>query len=312
MPRPFSCPKCSRRAFTLVKLIHHFGLIHSHEADFSICCCLDDCQCTFTKYESYRRHIYRKHKKWVVAPQELTVEDEEVEENAYENNLVEFDEPSHADINTLTESIQKMLMTHSLKWREKHVLPQLVQQDITDDVAVILSNFKEQYDTLITQHLEQKGFSLSDCPEFAELFQSPDLFSEAANVVHSKHLFTEYCKSNLDLTESVQYILRDSLGSKVGTCSYVPIIDVLKKYCSHNDIWEHIQFQNNQLVNKDVLTDYRDGLLFKEHPFFKIHSDALRLHFYQDEFEVVNPLGAKRGKYKLSAVYYTIGNLHGK
>lgn len=118
------------------------------------------------------------------------------------------------------------------------------------------------------------------------------MFSEAGNVVHSKHLFTEYCKSNLELTESVQYTLWDSSGSKVGTYSYVPIIDVLKKYCGLNDIWEHIQFQNRQMMNEDILTDYQDGLLFKDQPFFKIHSDALRLHFYQDEFEEVNPLGA--------------------
>lgn len=28
-----------------------------------------------------------------------------------------------------------------------------------------------------------------------------------------------------------------------------------------------------------------------------------------DEFELCNPIGAKRGKYKLTAVYYVIGNL---
>ena len=38
----------------------------------------------------------------------------------------------------------------------------------------------------------------------------------------------------------------------------------------------------------------------------------LRLHLYEDEFEIVNPLGSKRTKYKLCAFYYTIGNLSGK
>lgn len=45
-----------------MKLIQHIGLIHAHEANFNITCGLDDCQSTFTKYESFRRHAYRKHR----------------------------------------------------------------------------------------------------------------------------------------------------------------------------------------------------------------------------------------------------------
>lgn len=102
---------------TLVKLIHHVGLVHAHEADFTICCGLDDCQCTFTKYESFRRHIYRKHKKWTETPQESN--EEEAEEEMSEEDLVAFDEPSRTDFNTLIESCGKMLITFSLKCREK-------------------------------------------------------------------------------------------------------------------------------------------------------------------------------------------------
>lgn len=46
--------------------------------------------------------------------------------------------------------------------------------------------------------------------------------------------------------------------------------------------------------------------------FFKEHPDALRLHLYEDKFEIVNPLDSKKMKYRLCAFYYTIGNLSGK
>lgn len=58
--------------------------------------------------------------------------------------------------------------------------------------------------------------------------------------------------------------------------------------------------------------DYTDGLYFKEHLFFREHPNALRLHLYEDELEIVNPLGSKRTKYKLCAFYYTVGNVGGK
>lgn len=35
----------------------------------------------------------------------------------------------------------------------------------------------------------------------------------------------------------------------------------------------------------------------------------LCLHFYMDEFEIVNPLGSKRGKHQLTAAYFKLGNI---
>jgi len=35
----------------------------------------------------------------------------------------------------------------------------------------------------------------------------------------------------------------------------------------------------------------------------------LLIHLYNDEFDVVNPIGPKRGKHKLNATYFTLGNL---
>ncbi|KAK6482840.1 hypothetical protein HHUSO_G15940 [Huso huso] len=61
-----------------------------------------------------------------------------------------------------------------------------------------------------------------------------------------------------------------------------------------------------------MLTEYCDGIHFREHPVFSADPNALRLHFYEDEFEVVNPLGSKKNKHKLCAIYYTVGNVHSR
>lgn len=60
------------------------------------------------------------------------------------------------------------------------------------------------------------------------------------------------------------------------------------------------------------MTDYKDGIYFRNHRFFSDHPQALRLHLYEDEFEVCNPLGSKRNKHKLCAIYYTVGNMGAK
>ena len=83
----------------------------------------------------------------------------------------------------------------------------------------------------------------------------------------------------------------------------------------HNWLERHICFsvcpflsQSHSESSLDTLKDFTDGSIFKNHPFFSVNPKALRLHFYVDEFEVCNPLGAKRGKHKVLAVYYSVGN----
>lgn len=57
---------------------------------------------------------------------------------------------------------------------------------------------------------------------------------------------------------------------------------------------------------------YTSGTECKDHPTFSKHHLCLRLHLYMDEFEVVNPLGSKKSKHKLLAVYFPLGNLGAK
>ncbi len=45
--------------------------------------------------------------------------------------------------------------------------------------------------------------------------------------------------------------------------------------------------------------DFCDGSLYKEHPLFSMHKDALQIVIYYDDVEVVNPLGSYRGVHKL-------------
>lgn len=62
-----------------------------------------------------------------------------------------------------------------------------------------------------------------------------------------------------------------------------------------------------KLGNK--IEKYTSGALFHCHPFFKDNPKALRLILNKDEFEACNPLGSSRGKHKLLAVYFSVGNI---
>ncbi len=144
------------------------------------------------------------------------------------------------------------------------------------------------------------------------MIQSKVFFERASAAVKSPYMLKEHCRSKLNLVEPVHDVLRSESGHKIGTYSYVPITEVLARYCSHEDIVDEIQANRHMERDRDYLSNFSDGTYFMEHPFFKVNPNALCLHFYEYEFEVTNPTGSKRTKPKLCAFYYTVGNLDNK
>ena len=57
-----------------------------------------------------------------------------------------------------------------------------------------------------------------------------------------------------------------------------------------------------------MYTSFVDGLVFERSEFFREHPGAIRLLFYYDDVEIVNPLGSKTGVHKIAAFYVIIMN----
>ena len=91
---------------------------------------------------------------------------------------------------------------------------------------------------------------------------------------------------------------------------YVPIINSLKALFTDLAVMQQLLLPQQFSGGSSVLNDYSDGAMFKNNIF--LGSGGFRIHIilYLDAFEIVNPLGSARSKYKLMAVYYTLGNLH--
>nr|XP_054760174.1 uncharacterized protein LOC129266356 [Lytechinus pictus] len=90
---------------------------------------------------------------------------------------------------------------------------------------------------------------------------------------------------------------------------YVPILEVLKQYLGQEDVWASMNANFMEVSDPDILAGYKAGAHFQSSEFYSAHPHALRIVLYTDEFEIVNPLGAKRGQQKLLAVYYMVENI---
>ena len=75
-----------------------------------------------------------------------------------------------------------------------------------------------------------------------------------------------------------------SRGIELFTCIYI--------YISGKGFVQCIEVFKERINTKpDLLFDFCDGQLFKQHPLFSVDKRALQLVVYTDEVETVNPLG---------------------
>ena len=55
---------------TLKGVVRHVGKLHAHEAGFRVCCGVSGCPRTYTKFHSYRKHMYvHPGKNWTLMHQ---------------------------------------------------------------------------------------------------------------------------------------------------------------------------------------------------------------------------------------------------
>ena len=192
-----------------------------------------------------------------------------------------------------------------LKTSEKHILPKSVLQDIFNSVRFLVSYIHEAYTQVPpNEGNHREGVNLPD----------NDISPGAAfDSVSSDFLLNKYCKSHLGLIEPQEFILGETVvnGKTVQhSMQYIPILQVLDQYLGHSDLWSNMN--RNRDADNELLVNYESGVHFQKSEFFSSHPDALRLMLYTDEFEIVNPLGAKRGQQKLVAFYFVVDNVEAR
>ena len=57
--------------------------------------------------------------------------------------------------------------------------------------------------------------------------------------------------------------------------------------------------RGNRSREPGFLSDFSDTMVFKSHPLFSIHHNALQLQLYYDDIEVCSPIGSHRKVHKL-------------
>lgn len=305
----YECSKCSRCYHVGSHIIKHVQIAHG-EPDFTYDCKLGECSPSgrqFTVFESFRKHMKRKHaKKGCAEPENgrnlLTSEAsgaasiDVAELHAGEDVAVRYEDLQHL--------LKKRVTVCLLQLSEQHAVPSVARRMVALQMKSIFETFHAHHTSLIRSCLNRIGVNPDDDSELERLLSSEQTAIGLFEDTISDYRFFKYCCDKLHLVQPVQYKLHHS-GCSDEVIQYVPLLKLLEKALSLNA--ELATPAVSDLAN-DRLEDFSYGEICKRHRLFSSNRSALRLHFYTDEFEVVNPLGSKKTRHKMCAFYFTIGN----
>ncbi|CAN7948637.1 unnamed protein product [Ixodes hexagonus] len=192
--------------------------------------------------------------------------------------------------------------------KEKHCVPGVVQTDVTENIRTLFEFFSSHYAAILRNHLAKVGVNVEDDDDLNEILSLDECFEHALEAVSTEYKLTNYCKQHYDLVQPKECNLPCNSGEKK-VYHYVLVLKVIESQLKKSEVMSSLLASNICREDGEGMTDYSDGDLYRRHELFSSGDFSLRLHFYTDEFTVVNPLGSRKSEYKIAAFYFVIGNL---
>jgi hypothetical protein len=308
----FICLLCSNRRFgNLTAYLLHLRLRHSNEANFRVVCGISYCQREYDKYASFYKHLQRDHSELLASPSDQVT----IVKSSETEDLYELDDNCEVSVQLLPCDIHKMreklhsvmtdsMLKYSIKLRERYLLPASTHSDIMDDCKSLISTVLTNQSEIIHCHLKNQNVNVEEDLELQNMLDS-NQYDPVFNECSSNYRLVQNCVKRLGMIQPKMH----QIGSFKGY--YVPMTDVLRMLVKKEDITPFVM-RTPECDDDCKMTNFTDSEVFKTLSSSKRDGHLLLIHLYNDEFEVVNPIGAKRGKHKMNATYFTLGNLPSK
>ncbi|XP_037562263.2 uncharacterized protein LOC119441728 [Dermacentor silvarum] len=333
------CPKCPFFSYQLTRVITHIGLVHSGEPNFSIFCGIEGCANTYRNFSSYRSHLYRRH----------TAVLEENGSNCHQPSVERPSLGSSAELPSSEEFLQEMDSADMAATDSGNLQEEASAEDLPSQQRAAPDNHFERFlqqakstiwdffFSVTAQHsiayvAAEKIFTELKVvfelvlkaygEELVKTMRAPAMGSELQSLLHCSFLpelfdgIDSKWKREKYIVENFPFVPpEEHYVGEAAKYHYVPLPKLLTALCQLPDVAAHLTLPNIERHAPSVYRDYTDGLVYRDYlqsviPEGSTHS--IILLFYTDEIEVVNPLGAKRGKHKILAVYCGLLNLHTK
>ena len=319
------CLHCSAVSFSVRALMTHLR-VHVRQSEI-VSCPVVDCHFKTNVLGTFWSHYSKKHafltyssiKEEIRCPaavdNSISSASGDIEQDASEHEHdLESDVAANAATADYSNEITPCDIDHELavfflKLETVYGISQAAIQDIICDLnrmnEMSLCFLKAKIGSLFENHdstesLKKELFDvLQDGSTFAKLTDTNCLLS-------TRWRRDKFIYSNYVIVDPVEYCLGSVAGNRC-TYVYVPFLDVLRNILKIPEVLKHVL--DRPKIAAMEYRSYHSGTIFQNNALFGREMFSLQIGFYYDEFEIANPLGTSKGKYKISGFYWTIANL---
>lgn len=328
---------CKKECDNRHTLIKH---LKSHiRTDQTVQCPYEGCKHTYKQLNSFTGHLSKKHKsaREVSAahmPDDRNLTDTETTVSLENNcvieraarvdidDIIEDDEPDmnddEPDMNedeqdNVTESFDstdpflRKLSQSYLKLECQLLVPSSTIQHIVSESCSTHDISQNVVKNNLRSRLIDEGIAMDKVDAILDDVFDHDPFVRGVDTLKTIYKRKKYYKKTFAYIEPIEVLLDENENGKKWF-HYVPVEQTLIQLFSDKSLASELN-RVSEVTDPDILSDITDGTVFQQSSFFKENPDGLKLILYQDGFEVVNPIGSAVQKYKILAVYMSIGNL---
>ena len=303
---PHQCLLCPFRANVEVCFSKHLIEKHKNDPGFIVKC--QYCEATYDKYDSFRKHMYRKHQNDLMM--EKIPSDQE---SLPDDNEGDFDNKNN-DETAEEPTSTGQCASYILKLQTLKNISQTAIDDIVSNTRELVSNINVINRQNVIAHLQSVGVNTDNID--LECIFTDDPFTGLETRAKQDKYFESKMGYIAPQAVEIQnkYVVKTTKDNKRSMFSqavvgyYVPFWESLKRLLQHSEVAEEVV--NGHVSTDGFMYDICDGCYFAEHPLFKEDNCAIQVVIYNDDIEIVNPIGSHVKKHKLSMFYWSLANIH--
>lgn len=280
----------------------HIVRVHKHDPRFIIHCQIGQCAFSTKVWNSYKQHISKRHRNDLL--------NDLVNDHDDDNGIIVHDFGGDiVNVNNMElDNTQVLNASYLLSLESCHNITQSAINLIAHNTSELISKHLEVYRNKLKNEIQTKGHAEIEniLKEEAALSCFDELKSEHKRRTFYKTHFNMVSPQSIELG----YHLKKSQGGikRIRDYGYfIPFEDLITiLYCLPEvQFW----FQNNHKTHDTLMRDICDGCYIKENPLFRRNPNALQIILYNDDIEIVNPLGTHVKKHKVTLFYVAFANI---
>lgn len=337
--------RCGGKQFPdLKQLMKHWNVDHAKESRE---CIFDQCSKHFSPNSASRKHFRTEHvaknntrlkSKYLVEPiadqvagldedeaasvegasggagEAATCEDLDIYEEGDIEYLENGDETDHEEPVLGSDYFIKAYADFCNRMCHIKYVPHRTMQEITSEyLSQSLKSVEHRGKKLREALGKLPNVSEEQIDEIVHNTVLDDQMLKAQQQLDTNYKRSKYIQQNFKYIEPQEIILNKEevdMGMAKECFHYVSVVDSLKNLLEDETFINVLEKEREvRERRKEVISDVKDGNVFKEVEFFKQNPGSLASIFYSDALEIVNPLGAAKGKHKVVNVFWTLGDI---